>query len=169
MNPYVPSTACQAMGEVVDGLPTISAKIIALYRQGYSRVEIARYLEKRYQHVRNVLVHAGYPDSQLREAGTDDHGPPRPSTAGSPEQVRVNVGPGGRIVIPAAYRQVLGIGEGDAVVLSLEGDEVRLVSYETEVRRVRDLVARHVPKGVSLVDALIAERRHEAKREERGE
>jgi hypothetical protein len=31
------------------------------------------------------------------------------------------------------------------------------------------LIARHVPEGVSLVDELIAERRREAEREERGE
>jgi DNA-binding CsgD family transcriptional regulator/bifunctional DNA-binding transcriptional regulator/antitoxin component of YhaV-PrlF toxin-antitoxin module len=44
------------MGEVVAGLPTKSAKIRALAAEGYSRAEIARYLEIRYQHVRNVLV-----------------------------------------------------------------------------------------------------------------
>ena len=37
------------------GLNT-SQKIRKLHSEGYSRGDIARFLEKRYQHVRNVLV-----------------------------------------------------------------------------------------------------------------
>lgn len=44
---------------VIAGLPTKSEMIRALARAGYSRTEIAKYLEIRYQHVRNVLVQAG--------------------------------------------------------------------------------------------------------------
>ena len=44
------------MTKVVDGLPTTSAKIRALHGKGYERAEIARFLGKRYQHVRNVLI-----------------------------------------------------------------------------------------------------------------
>lgn len=45
-----------AMGEVVHGLTTKSAKIRALDDAGYARTEIAKYLGIRYQHVRGVLV-----------------------------------------------------------------------------------------------------------------
>lgn len=78
------------------------------------------------------------------------------------EQIRAVVGPGGRVVIPAAYRQALGIQEGDAVFLRLDGDGLRVVSDETEVFEVREMLARYVPAGVSLVDELIEERRREA-------
>jgi len=40
----------------INALPTTSAKIRALNAQGKSRSEIAKILDKRYQHVRNVLV-----------------------------------------------------------------------------------------------------------------
>ncbi len=37
-------------------LPTTSARIRFLDKQGFSRSEIAVELDKRYQHVRNVLI-----------------------------------------------------------------------------------------------------------------
>ena len=149
------------MERAVAGFTTKSDKIRALYREGYSRSEIRRFLGIRYQHVRNVLVRDGYMEPRLS----------RPSRKGAvvfgrhseppPGQVRVAVGPGGRVVIPAAYREALGIEEGGAVFMRLEGDELRVVEDETEVRRVREMIARHVPDGVSLVDELLRERRRE--------
>jgi len=44
------------MDAVAAGLRTKAAKIRALDRCGVKRAEIARYLNIRYQHVRNVLV-----------------------------------------------------------------------------------------------------------------
>ena len=78
-----------------------------------------------------------------------------------PDQVRVVVGPRGRVVIPAAYRAALGIEEGDRVFMRIKGEELRVVSDETEVRQVRKIIARHVPEGMSLADELIRERRRE--------
>ena len=169
MQSHVASTSRQAMGGIVKGLPTKSAKIIALYREGYSRSEIANHLEIRYQHARNVLVQAGYLSPQLALVGDQDIAFSERALEELPERMRVAVGPGGRIVIPAVYRQALGIEEGDSLILRYEGDSVRVVSHSAEVERVRELIARHVPEGVSLVDELIAERRREAGREERGE
>lgn len=78
------------------------------------------------------------------------------------EQVSTVVDKRGRIVIPAPYRKTLGIKEGDAVFIRLEGEELHIVSDETEVRRVREMIDRYAPEGVSLVDELIRERRREA-------
>ena len=147
--------------QIVAGLTTRSDKIRALYREGYSRSEIRRILGIRYQHVRNVLVRDGYLEPRLsRPSRTDDAGP-APRSGDRPEQVRVVVGPAGRVVIPAAYREVLGIDEGDTVVMRIEGDELHLISDATEVRRVREMIARYVPEGVSPVDELLRERRRE--------
>lgn len=83
------------------------------------------------------------------------------------EQMSVSVGKGGRIVIPARYRKALGIADGDSVFIKLEGEELRIVSDETEVRRVREIIDRYVPEGVSLVDELLRERRREVAAEKR--
>lgn len=153
----------QPAEQVVAGLTTKSDKIRALFRAGYSRSEIARSLGIRYQHVRNVLVQSGYMETQLSRPMRDED-----STAAdsAPEQVRATIGPGGRVVIPAAYRAALGVKEGDALIMRLEGEGLRLVSYDTETRLIREMIARYVPEGVSLVDELIRERRREAAAEE---
>ncbi|MCY3913239.1 MAG: AbrB/MazE/SpoVT family DNA-binding domain-containing protein [Chloroflexi bacterium] len=153
----------QPAEEVVVGLTTKSDKIRALFRAGYSRSEIARSLGIRYQHVRNVLVQSGYMETQLSRPMRDEVAAAADS---APEQVLATIGPGGRVVIPAAYRASLGVKEGDAVILRLDGEELHLVGYDTETRRIREMIARYVPEGVSLVDELIRERRREAAAEE---
>ena len=80
-------------------------------------------------------------------------------------QVVTKLSQGGRVVIPAEYRKALGLKPGDHVVLSLEDGEVRVSPVDRWVRRAQDLVRRHVPKGVSLADEVIQERRQEAARE----
>lgn len=129
--------------EVTAGLTTKSAKIRALDRAGYSRFEIARCLGLRDQHVRNVLAQ------------------PRPDRA------KVRLGPGGRIVIPAPFREALDIKEGDELILRLAAGGLRVESLAAGVRRARERVARYLKEGDSLVARLIAERRQEAEREDR--
>ena len=69
------------------------------------------------------------------------------------------------MVIPAEYRKSLGLKPGDHVVLILEDGEVRVSTVDRWVRRAQDLVRPHVPKGVSLADEVIQERRQQAARE----
>jgi AbrB family looped-hinge helix DNA binding protein len=135
----------QNMERVVADLPTKAAKIRALHSAGYSRAQIATFLDIRYQHVRNVLV--------------------RSETAVPPKEVQVAIGPGGRIVIPASYRHALGLSEGDQVMLSMDDGEVRVASRRAKIRAAQDLVAKYVPGNVDLTDELIAERRRESARE----
>ena len=82
-----------------------------------------------------------------------------------PDPVRSVVEPDGRVAVPAAFLEALGVSKGDSVVLSLEGDELRLCGPEAAIRRAQRLVAQYVPADVSLTDELIAERRREAARE----
>ena len=81
--------------------------------------------------------------------------------------VRVGVGPGGRIVIPASYRRAMKIQPGDQLVLRFVDGELRAVSSAEGVRRAQRRVAKYVPRDRNLADELIAERRLEAEREDR--
>ena len=161
------SRACvcerRPMEEVTEGLSTKAEKIRALFRAGYSRSEIANFLGVRYQHVRNVLVQSGFMATQLSR--------PMPAANGEAEDslpvlVRTAIGPGGRVVIPAAYRKALEVEEGDYIVMQMDGEELRVVNDEKEFERARAVLAKYVPEGVSLVDELIADRRREAAAEE---
>jgi AbrB family looped-hinge helix DNA binding protein len=78
---------------------------------------------------------------------------------------KARIGPGGRIVIPAAYRKAMGVGPGDDVVLSLDSGQLKIVSPREALRRAQSIVRRHVAAGRRLSDELVAERRAEAKSE----
>ena len=71
----------------------------------------------------------------------------------------------GRVVIPASFRKALGINIGDEVVLRMEDDELRITTLKRRVERAQRLVRKHVKRGTSLVDELIAERREAARNE----
>jgi len=73
------------------------------------------------------------------------------------------VGKGGRVLIPAKFRNALGLSEGDEVLLRIEADqELRIMTRQQAVKKVQALIRHHVPEDVRLVDELIAERRREA-------
>jgi AbrB family looped-hinge helix DNA binding protein len=78
----------------------------------------------------------------------------------------VKIAPGGRVVLPAEFREALGVSVGDSVVIELKDGELRLRSLDAAIKRVQETVRKYVPEGVSLADELIRERREEAAREE---
>lgn len=141
------------MDQLTRGLSTVSDKIRALDRAGYARADIARYLDKRYQHVRNVLEADKRKSSALND---QQHGV---------GHVRVRLGGEGRIVIPASYREAMGVKEGDTLYLRLEGTELRASPFAAVTDRVRAILRKFVPRGTSLVDELLRERRRENKRD----
>ncbi len=84
------------------------------------------------------------------------------------ESNEVQVGPQGRVVIPAALRKALQLKPGDRLVARQVGDSLVLERREAVIKRLQGLFA-HIPAEVSLVDELIDERREEAAREVRKE
>jgi len=81
------------------------------------------------------------------------------------QETRMRVNENGRVVIPAAFRKVLGINVGDEVVLRIEDDELRISTLKQRLEQAQRLVRQHVKPGTSLVDELLAERREAARRE----
>ena len=80
-------------------------------------------------------------------------------------ETRQRVNENGRVVIPASFRKALGINIGDEVVLRMEDDELRITTLKRRVERAQRLVRKHVKRGTSLVEELIAERREAARNE----
>jgi AbrB family looped-hinge helix DNA binding protein len=80
-------------------------------------------------------------------------------------ETRQRVNENGRVVIPASFRKALGINIGDEVVLRMEDDELRITTLKRRIERAQRLVRKHVKRGTSLVDELIAERREAARDE----
>jgi AbrB family looped-hinge helix DNA binding protein len=66
----------------------------------------------------------------------------------------------GRIVIPSEFRKALGIHAGDPVVVTLEGDSVRVRKAAAAVEAAQQLVTNFAGER-NLVDELLDERRQE--------
>lgn len=81
------------------------------------------------------------------------------------EEIRAHINENGRIVIPASFRQALGIEIGDEVVLRLEDDELRITTQRRRIQRAQRRARQYVKRGRSLVGELLAERRAASKRE----
>jgi AbrB family looped-hinge helix DNA binding protein len=79
--------------------------------------------------------------------------------------VWTKLGEGGRLVIPAEIRKMLGLSVGDSVLLRVEDGELHVITSEQAWNRAQGIVRRFVPPGESLVEELIADRRGEAARE----
>lgn len=80
-------------------------------------------------------------------------------------EIRTQISKSGRIVLPARLRKELEIQPGDEIVMRLENGSIRLIPLRQAVALAQKSVRRHVPKGTSLVDALIQARREEARRD----
>lgn len=78
---------------------------------------------------------------------------------------KLSLGKQGRVVIPAHLRRALGLEPGARLVARQEGDRIVLERREAVEQRLKTRVA-NIPKNVSLVDALLADRRSEANREQ---
>lgn len=80
--------------------------------------------------------------------------------------VAVALDQAGRLVLPAAVRKALGLKPGSRLILSVEGQVVKLTPMREAIRKAQAILAPYRPKdGHSVVDDLIAERRAEAARE----
>jgi bifunctional DNA-binding transcriptional regulator/antitoxin component of YhaV-PrlF toxin-antitoxin module len=142
----------------IDPLPTKAAKIRALDERGFARADIARFLDIRYQHVRNVLERsrAKQPDERAEDGGAHTAG------IGSTAPAQFAVGADGRIVIPVDMRAAMQIGADGKVTARVVDGELRVIAPAVAIRRAQEMVRNAIPSGASLADELIAERRAEA-------
>jgi antitoxin PrlF len=80
-------------------------------------------------------------------------------------RVRTRIGVKGRLVIPVAMREALGMAEGDMLDLVVVDGELRIATLRERLRHAQERARKYIPAGVSLADELSAERREAAKHE----
>jgi AbrB family looped-hinge helix DNA binding protein len=76
-----------------------------------------------------------------------------------PKREKLKLGEGGRVVIPAAMREEMGVTPGETLIAHVEDGELRLVSRRMALRQVQAEVAKHKKPGENVVDEFLAERR----------
>lgn len=110
--------------------------------------------------MRNVLV-----QEKARAAKQAAEAAASPNDSEQLAPTKLRLGPDGRVVIPAAFREALGLSEGDTLIASTEDGELHLLTVGAAVRRAQAIVRQFVPEGASLVDELLEDRRREVERE----
>lgn len=80
-------------------------------------------------------------------------------------QARARLSEKGRVVIPAAMRDALGMSVGGVLDLRVVDGELRISTLENRIRQVQQRAARYVKPGTLVSDELSAERREAAKHE----
>ena len=75
--------------------------------------------------------------------------------------IRGKVSGAGRVILPAELRKAFGISDGDDVIFSRTEHGIQITTLDQAIRQAQELVRRHVPAGVSLVDDL-----HQARRKD---
>ena len=77
------------------------------------------------------------------------------------DTIDLRVGANGRMVLPKALRQAMGLSGDTKVIATVEGDEVRLAPIHHGARRAQELYKRYA-KSERTVDDFLADRRAEA-------
>lgn len=147
----------------LNGIETVSDKIRLLDHEGFARADIARILDKRYQHVRNVL------EADAKKAReTESVGSVGPSAVES-VVFRITVGRDGALMLPPEALRALGLAQGGVLSARFDQGELRLAEPVTALRNVQKMLAplreRLRREGLLASEELIAERRAEAARE----
>jgi len=158
---------------------TVAGKIRALAAAGVPRADIARFLGKRYQHVRNVLEgdaqsSSGYVLGKADLSGVREE--PRPFEREAEdnsayiqrrgkEAFWLEVKPDGSLPLPPEVARQLGATPGRRLFAEIRDSRLTVISAEAAFAEAQALVRKYVPAGRSLADELIAERREESARE----
>ncbi|HEY1427041.1 MAG TPA: AbrB/MazE/SpoVT family DNA-binding domain-containing protein [Caulobacteraceae bacterium] len=150
---------------------TIADKIRALDAAGYPRADIARFLGKRYQHVRNVLEgdaqsSGGYVLGKADLSGVRDNGRPFEREDNdayidrrSPTAFWIEVKPDGTLPLPPELVDVLNAKPGERVFAKIKDGRVTLKSGEAADEDIQAIMAKHIKPGRLVSEELIKDRR----------
>jgi hypothetical protein len=149
----MPTLTEKQMDALTRSMRTKADKIRALARARVPAADIARFLRIRYQHAYNVIRRSGLGD-RVAESTAEE-------LATAPLSARLDSN--GCIQIPDGVRRSWGVSAGDEILMSLDGQELRLFTRKSGLRLAQSIVSRYLRPGESLADELIRDRRREAK------
>jgi hypothetical protein len=169
------------LGAIAARHATIADKIRALASAGVPRADIARFLGKRYQHVRNVLEDDaqsgptggnGYVVGKADLSGVHEGSQPfgRDDDAAHIERrgkdvFWLEVKPDGSLPVPPELVELLEATPGRRVFAEVKDGRLTMMSGKAALEEARAIVRKYIPAGANLADELIADRRAEAARE----
>src|SRR5215472_15153753 len=145
---------------------TVANKIRALSAAGVARADIARFLGKRYQHVRNVLEGdaqsggGGYVLGKADLSGVRENAEPYRAEEDDRSLIErrgpgvywLRVRPDGSLPLPQEFVEALAAHPNARVFAKLENGEVKIISGEESMRRAQEIVRKYVPAGSNVVE-----------------
>lgn len=132
------------MERLTAGAETISEKIRILYDSGVSKTDISAFVERRYQHVYNVIK-----DYEKRKAAG------APVAAVAPAVLRLTVDSDGTLRLPPEWLEAEGLKAGDVIICRTEARGLLLMSRDAAAEVLRDFARKHMPGEAALLDALL--------------
>ena len=83
--------------------------------------------------------------------------------------IRSKLGEGGRVIIPANFRQMLHLAKGDDIILHCDNDVISITTPYQALLKLQQKLKHHennTGESFSLADELISNRRAEVKNEQ---
>ena len=71
----------------------------------------------------------------------------------------------GRVLIPAAIRKELGLGEGEELIIRMKNGSIEMYTLAEAIRRAQEYCKQFKKSGESVVDELLEDRRREVPKE----
>lgn len=84
-----------------------------------------------------------------------------------PKREKLKLSDGGRIVIPAAMREEMGVAPGETLVAHVENGELRVRSWLKNLKRIQAELSALKKPDESVVDGFLKERREEQRRSDK--
>lgn len=156
----------QEAERIIASSATMSDKIRALNAAGHSRADIARLVDRKYQHVRNVLEGDKVRRKPATVPGFAEEKAVFQGAKPAKGRFRLEITTDGAVVLPQHLIEALGLYPGGVVISELEGDRLVLLSHNEVIRRMRASTPQLRPGEPVASEELIAERRLEAAQEE---
>jgi AbrB family looped-hinge helix DNA binding protein len=75
------------------------------------------------------------------------------------------IGKAGRLVIPAQYRQALGLTEGEGVMISLKNGHIEITPIEESIKKAQQTVKQYLSSEDDLVTLLFDDRKEDERHE----
>ncbi len=160
------------MDELARAQSTVAGKIRVLDAAGVPRADIARFLGKRYQHVRNVLEGdaqsgGGYVLGKADLSGVREG--PHPFERDDDEAYIerrskkafwLRVKPDGSLPMPQEFIDLLDAKPGNRIFVEMKDGRLTMMSGMAAHEEARAMVRKYIPADVSLSDGLIEDRRN---------
>lgn len=132
------------MDQVTRDASSISEKIRLLHDVGVPKADIARYVERRYQHVYNVIL------DMEKKAG-------KPETADDEAAVTVfsaTLGKAGKVTLPPEWLSSENLDEGEELVFRVETDGLKIMTRTAAQEALLEAARKRMPGEAALLESL---------------